>query len=82
MSHEIVSRDSNLLLNWLKSRADSNGGLIPRFSNEEALSALGRENPKDHARHQGNVQSRVDFACYRLGLPPLTYKQSTRLSSR
>lgn len=58
------------LLDWLKSRRD-NDDHIRVFSNAEAAAGLGWENLQDFGRAYGNLQSRLDFACYRSGLPPL-----------
>ncbi|MBW9060896.1 EVE domain-containing protein [Agrobacterium pusense] len=59
------------LLNWLSVRANENDGHISPFTNLEAASALGMTDMTRHGRVQGNIQSRIDFACYRLGFPPL-----------
>lgn len=67
----IVDQDTALLLYWLQSAAKQNGGLIPPFTNNEALLAIGKDDPKRFARAHGNVQSRIDFACFLCSLPPL-----------
>lgn len=60
-----------LLISWLSDRSSQNGGAIPAYTNEEAASAVGMDNMQRFGRVQGNIQSRVDFACYACGLPPL-----------
>jgi hypothetical protein len=58
------------LLTWLKAlRAPD--GRIPAFSNQDAASAIGLGDLKSFGRVFGNIQSRVDFACYRARVPPL-----------
>jgi len=59
------------LLAWLEERASRGDGRIEPFSNAEAARAVGMEDMTRHGRVYGNIQSRLDFACYRLGLPPL-----------
>ncbi|QEL55182.1 hypothetical protein [Chromobacterium paludis] len=56
---------------WLKNAARGNDGVIPSFSNEEAAAAIGLYDMQKYGRAHGNMQSRIDFACYRAGLPPL-----------
>jgi len=56
---------------WLKKAARNNDGIIPSFTNEEAAAAIGLDDMQKHGRAHGNMQSRIDFACYRVGLPPL-----------
>lgn len=59
------------LLRWLEARAVGDGGSILTFANAEAAAALGMTDMARHGRVYGNIQSRLDFACYRLRLPPL-----------
>lgn len=59
------------LLTWYKNSAAENEGVIPAFSNEDAAAAIGILNMQTHGRAFGNIQSRIDFACYKAGLPPL-----------
>lgn len=59
------------LLGWLGARAAGNGGNIAPFTNAEAAAALGMTDMARQGRVFGNIQSRLDYACYRLGLPPL-----------
>ncbi|PBB35914.1 EVE domain-containing protein [Mesorhizobium sp. WSM3882] len=59
------------LLKWLGARAAANGGHISPFANADAAATLGMTDMTRHGRVYGNIQSRLDFACYRLGLPPL-----------
>jgi hypothetical protein len=60
-----------LLISWLSDRSTQNEGAIPAFTNDEAASAVGMDDMQRFGRVQGNIQSRVDFACYACGLPPL-----------
>jgi len=57
-------------LKWLRASALENAGIVPQFSRVQANKAMGIEHPK-HGMKRGQIHSRVDFACYELGLPPL-----------
>jgi hypothetical protein len=70
-THGDVSTRTDNLLAWLKQRAGQNDGLIPLFSNAEAAAAIGLGALKAFGRVHGNIQSRIDFACYLADLPPL-----------
>lgn len=59
------------ILTWLEERSEANGGRIPPFTNAETGRVLGMDDLQRHGRALGNIQSRLDFACYRAGLPPL-----------
>ena len=59
------------LVNWLKNQAKGNGGLIPLFSNTDTAAVLGMQDMARYGRVLGNVQSRIDYACYVCGLPPI-----------
>lgn len=59
------------LIQWLRERAQANGGLIRPFENAEAAAAIGLGDMADYGRVHGNIQSRLDFACWRARLPPL-----------
>jgi predicted HNH restriction endonuclease len=58
-------------VNWLRSRAESNDGHLPPHTNVEAAAMLGLGDMHKFGRAFGNIQSRLDFACYVAGLPPL-----------
>ncbi len=59
------------LVNWLRLRAVSNGGHLLPHTNAEAAAMLGLGDMHKFGRAFGNIQSRLDFACYVAGLPPL-----------
>jgi predicted HNH restriction endonuclease len=59
------------LLRWLRNRAATNGGHLGEFTNAEAAAAIGLTDMHRSGRVFGNIQSRIDFACYTLDLPPL-----------
>ncbi|MFK4440704.1 putative HNH restriction endonuclease [Caballeronia udeis] len=59
------------LLQWLKAVAAKNDGVIPPFSNDDAAAAVGMNDMRTHGRVQGKLQTRIDYACYQVGLPPL-----------
>jgi len=85
-SHLLVDQDTSLLLEWLQDGANGNGGLLPPFTNADALYALGKEDLQQFGTAHGNVQSRIDFACFLCNLPPLgcaadaPYKRAWRSS--
>lgn len=58
------------LIDWLKGRVSPSGRIEP-FTNEEAAASLGMGDLQRNGRAYGNVQSRIDFGCFRAGLPPL-----------
>lgn len=66
-----VQERTEQLLNWLKDRSAKEGGYPGGFSNAEAASALGMDDLSRHGQAYGNIQSRIDFACYLANLPPL-----------
>ena len=59
------------LLRWLQDSAGSNDGHLGEFTNAEAAAAIGLTDMHRSGRVFGNIQSRIDFACYSLNLPPL-----------
>lgn len=62
-------RKTEIFLEWLADRAAVNNGVIEPFTNADRFEAMGYETKAGMAA--GAVQSRVDFACFELGLPPL-----------
>lgn len=66
-----VQRRTETLLNWLEQQSVANDGFMPAYTNAEAAAAVGMEDIHRHGRVQGNIQSRLDFACYRANLPAL-----------
>jgi len=65
----VTQEKSAVLLTWLRGRRDAEGRIL-RFSNAEGAAGIGWT-LQSHGRPYGNIQSRLDFACYRAGLPPL-----------
>jgi predicted HNH restriction endonuclease len=63
-------RTAKLIL-WLKLLSSENDGYIPVFSNADAAEAMGIGDAAKFGRVHGNIQSRIDLACFMLGLPPL-----------
>jgi predicted RNA-binding protein with PUA-like domain len=59
------------LIQWLKERRDHETQQIKKYSNAEAAEAMGIGDMKRFGQPHGNIQSRLDFACYMNGLPPL-----------
>lgn len=75
-----VQKRTEILLGWLQERSIAGGGNILPFSNAEAASILGMEDMQVYGRAFGNIQSRIDYACYSLGLPPLGLTADTQFS--
>ena len=59
------------LLAWFQAQAEANGGVIPVFKREDVPKVLGLKPESKPHRVLGNVQSRLDYACFVSGLPPL-----------
>lgn len=59
------------LVQWLKARSQKDAGRILPYEHSEAASAVDIEDLQRSGRVFGNVQSRLDYACYAVGLPPL-----------
>lgn len=70
-SHTPLQTKTTNLIQWLKALAAEGDGFLAGFTNAEAAEAIGQGDLKAYGRDQGNIQSRIDFACYRCGLPPL-----------
>lgn len=66
-----TQRRTAALLGWYADRARSLSGKLGVYSNADAAAALGMTDMSLYGRVFGNIQSRIDFACYRAGLPPL-----------
>lgn len=67
---DVQSRTSALLL-WLKDQAAENDGYLPSFTNAEAAQIMSMGDMQRYGQVHGNIQSRIDFACYLCDLPPL-----------
>ena len=65
-----IQEQTERLVDWLAARRGADGR-IPAFTNAEAAAALGWTDLQVFGRAYGNLQSRLDFACFRAGLPPL-----------
>lgn len=59
------------ILKWLEEQSQAGGGRIAPFTNADTGSVIGMDDLQRYGRALGNIQSRLDFACYRAGLPPL-----------
>lgn len=67
----ITQLRSETLLHWYNQRLSENGGLLTGRSNDDAGQILGFTDLSKHGRVLGDITSRIDFACYACGLPPL-----------
>lgn len=70
ISSDVQSRTLTII-EWLRHQARENAGVIPAFTNADTAAQLGMHDLQQYGRVLGNIQSRIDFACYRCGLPPL-----------
>lgn len=62
---------TEILLNWLKSRRSEEPGQIAPYTNADAAQAMGISDMAKYGRPHGNIVSRLDIACCKLGLPPI-----------
>jgi hypothetical protein len=67
----LTQQRTELVLDWLTQRAKSQGGRLNSYANADVGAVLGFEDLTRHGRVLGNITSRIDFACYRKGVPPL-----------
>ena len=70
-SADLTQSRTEALLRWLKDRAEANEGILPHYTNAQAAATLGMTDMHRYGRAYGNIVSRIDYACYVLGLPPL-----------
>ena len=66
-----VQTRTETLLHWLQGLCEQHGGYFPQYTNADAAAALGMDDLRIYGRAYGNIVSRMDFACYKVGLPPL-----------
>lgn len=59
------------ILDWMRRRAADRGGNLSGYTNADVGAVLGFASLSTHGRVLGNITSRIDFACYQCGLPPL-----------
>lgn len=67
----VTQQRTEKLIDWLSARAQRNDGLLNGYTNAELGRHLGFDDLTRHGRHLGNMQSRIDFACYKENVPPL-----------
>lgn len=67
----LTQQRTEQVLDWLAERAGLQGGRLNGYTNADVGSMLGFDNLTRHGRVLGNIQSRIDFACYQAGAPPL-----------
>lgn len=67
----MTQQRTELVLDWLSSRANQQGGILNAYTNADIGALLGFDDLTRHGRVLGNIQSRLDFACYQTGVPPL-----------
>lgn len=66
-----VQSRTAIILDWLERRSRTNGQRIPVYDNSDIGLLLGMAEMHRYGRVLGNIQSRIDFACYLANLPPL-----------
>ncbi len=59
------------VLDWMRRRAADRGGNLGGYPNADVGAVLGFASLSTHGRVLGNITSRIDFACYKCGFPPL-----------
>lgn len=59
------------VFDWLVRRSRENGGALIGYTNAEIGEILGFHDLTRYGRVLGNIQSRIDYACYEQGVPPL-----------
>ena len=59
------------LLGWFAKRALERNGDLSGYTNADVGAVLEFADLSIHGRVLGNITSRLDFACYKCGLPPL-----------
>ncbi|TCQ05725.1 hypothetical protein [Sphingomonas sp. PP-CC-3A-396] len=67
----LTQQRTERVLDWLADRANQHSGALNLYSNADVGALLGFDDLTRHGRVLGNVQSRLDFACYQAGVPPL-----------
>lgn len=67
----LTQQRTEQLLDWLAGKAIRSGGVLCGHTNADVGAMLGFDDLTRHGRVLGNIQSRLDFACYQAGVPPL-----------
>ncbi len=67
----LTQQRTERVLDWLADRANQHGGALNSYSNADVGALLGFDDLTRHGRVLGNIMSRLDFACYQAGVPPL-----------
>ena len=62
-----VQADTERIIEWLRELSRISEG-HPKFTNADVAGTLGKKRP---GKELGNLMSRLDFACYVAGLPPI-----------
>lgn len=64
---------TKLFLEWLQRECDRNGGTLPGFNKTIAAKVMGFDSGQQsrNGMFRGQIQSRIDFACYVNNLPPI-----------
>jgi hypothetical protein len=62
-----VQADTERVIEWLRELSQISDG-HPKFTNADVARTLGKKRP---GQELGNLMSRLDFACYVVGLPSI-----------
>lgn len=69
-THSNTQESTRALLDWFSAQTASDG-ILPGFTNADAADAIGFGDLQRFGQVFGNLQSRIDYACFRCNLPPL-----------
>ncbi|MDB5992759.1 MAG: hypothetical protein JWQ10_4162 [Herbaspirillum sp.] len=67
----IVHTRTVAFMSWVRSTAITNFGRIPAYDNIGSAKAMGIDDTQKFGRVLGNIQSRIDYACYLNNMPPI-----------
>ncbi|MES2443908.1 MAG: HNH endonuclease signature motif containing protein [Pseudomonadota bacterium] len=67
----LTQQRTERVLDWLTQKAVAKQGRLESHTNADVGAVLGFHDLTRHGRVLGNITSRIDFACYRQGVPPL-----------
>jgi hypothetical protein len=69
------------IIDWMRRRAADSAGDLRGYTNTDVGAVLDFADLSTHGRVLGNITSRIDFACYRCGLPPLGLVATTAFAN-
>lgn len=69
-TESLTQSSTEVIVNWLQEKAGANDGILPLYSNNDVADILDMNDMHKYGRVLGNIQSRIDYACYMCKLPP------------